>query len=217
MPWAKIYDFCERLHDNLAQDVVEYTGYGNDTQVAVSTSEVRSFIQTELQRLFSEEALAYEFSDGLVRRSGRKHTVDIATRAQVVLGDPGLAGARKHFEKAMGLFRRRTDVDYENCVKEAVCAVEAAGKHLFPSAKAATLGDVAKWLQRTEEVSVPKSLIQVVNGIYGFRNGGEGVGHGGSDGGAATMEVAEFVLAVCASQIIYFVDLANGQEIEAPF
>lgn len=217
MPWAKIYDFCERLYARLAEEVVEHTGYGNDIEVVVSKSEVQSFIETELQRLFSEEGLAYEFSDGLVRRGGRKHTVELATRAQLVLGDPVLQAARKHFEKALGLFRRRTDPDYENCVKEAVCAVEAAGKHLFPSAKASTLGEVAKWLQHTQEVSVPKSLLQVVNGIYGFRNGGEGVGHGGSDGGIATLEVAEFVLAVCASQIIYFVDLARGQEIEAPF
>lgn len=217
MPWAKIYDFCERLYARLPEQVVEHTGYGNEVEIVVSTSEVQSFIEAELQRLFAEEGLAYEFSDGLVRRGGRKHTVDLATRAQVVLGDPALQAARKHFEKALGLFRRRIDPDYENCVKEAVCAVEAAGKCLFPLAKAATLGDVARWLQHTDEVSVPKSLLQVVNGIYGFRNGGEGVGHGGSTGGIATLEVAEFVLAVCASQIIYFVDLASNQDIEAPF
>lgn len=217
MPWDRVYDFCERLHSRLAQNVTEPTGYGNDYEEVVSRTEVQAYIETELQRLFAEEGLAFEYSDGVVRRGGRKHTVDLATRAQVVLGDPALLPARKHYDKALHFFRNRATPDYENCVKEAVCAVEAAGKLLFPTAKASTLGDFTKWLQKTKEVSVPQSLIQVVNGIYGFRNGGEGVGHGASEGGVATLEVAEFVLAVSASQIIYFVDLANGREIEAPF
>lgn len=218
MPWDRVYDFCERLHSRLATNVTEHTGgYNNDYEEVVSKTEVQEYIGTEIQRLFAEEGFAFEYSDGLVRRGGRKHTVDLTTRAQVVLGDPALMLARKHYDKALQFFRNRAAPDYENCVKEAVCAVEAAGKLLFPSAKASTLGDVIKWLQKAKEISVPPGLLQVVTGIYAFRNGGEGVGHGASEGGVATQEVAEFVLAVCASQIIYFVDLANGRETEAPF
>jgi hypothetical protein len=102
-------------------------------------------------------------------------------------------------------------------VKEAVCAVEAAGKTLFPAAKAATLGDLAKWLVTTKDVSVPKALGQTITGIYAYRSGGDGVGHGGAAGGVATAEVAEYVLAVCASQIIYLVDLSNAQDVDVPF
>jgi len=212
LPWDKVYDFCERLHSRLARDVGYYTN--EYFEITTPKSEVQTYIQGELQRLFSEEALAFEFSDGLVRRRGRKHTVELTTRAQVVLGDPLLTSARKHYDKALFFFRSRDNPDYENCVKEAVCAVEAAGKALFPTAKAATLGDLAKWLP---SASVPKTLAQVVTAIYAYRNGGDGVGHGGSAGGVATLEVAEFVLAVCASQIIYFVDLTNSQTEDAPF
>jgi hypothetical protein len=76
-----------------------------------------------------------------VHRKGRKHTADLVSRADVVLGDPRLDSARKHYAKAAQFFRAPTKADYENAVKEAVCAVEAAGKALFPEAKAATLGD----------------------------------------------------------------------------
>ena len=53
--------------------------------------------------------------------------------------------------------------------------------------------------------------------VYAFRSGGDGVGHGGSNGGKATLEVTEYLLASSASQIIYLVDLANSMEVDVPF
>lgn len=215
LEWDKVYDFCERLYSHLASSV----GYewNNEYQETTSKAEVQTYIAEELQRIFIEESLAFEFSSGKVSRRGRKHTVEVTTRAQMVLGDPKLGSARRHYEKAMGFFRHPSKPDYENSVKEAVCAVEAAGKVLFPSAQAATLGDLAKWFGKTSEVSIPKALVQTITGTYGYRNGGDGVGHGGSSGGVATVEVTEYILAVCASQIIYFVDLANSQDADIPF
>lgn len=215
LSWEKSFDFCEQLHDHLAQDVGQF--WNDDFQVEITKTEVQVFITGELQRLFEEESLAFDFTDGLVRRRGRKHTVDLASRAQVVLGDPRLAAARTHYDKALKFFRNPSSPDYENTVKEAVCAVEAAGKSLFPNAKASTLGDLAKWLGTTKEVSVPKALIQTITGIYAYRSGGDGIGHGGSAGGIASAEVAEYVLAVCASQIIYFVDVSTCSDNYLPF
>lgn len=216
MPWAKIYDFCERLYSHLANQDGWEDNFGNYTE-KISRTESQAYITGELQRLFLEEALAYEFTDGAVRRRGRKHTVELASKSQVVLGDPKLMSARQHFEKALQFFRHPTKPDYENSVKEAVCAVEATGKVLFPMAKASTLGDLIKWFGSTTTVTVPKAINQTLTGIYAFRNGGEGISHGASTGGRASVEVTEYVLAVCASQIIYFVDLANGLEGEIPF
>ena len=166
LSWDKVYDFCERLHSHLSQEV----GYRDDFDFHITTpfSEVQAFIADELQGLFLEEGLAFEFADGLVRRRGRRHTADLASRAQVVLGDPRLASARKHYDKALQFFRRPSKPDYENAVKEAVCAVEAAGKALFPTAKAATLGDLAKWLVTSKDVAVPKALGQTITGIYAY-------------------------------------------------
>ena len=216
VPWAKAFDFCERLHNHLAVEVggVDFS----DNYYAVKPrSEVQEYVAAELQRLFLEEGLAFEFSDGLVRRRGRKHTVEITTRADVVLEDARLVAARRHYGKALQFFRHPSQPDYENCVKEAVCAVEAAGKSLFPEAKASTLGDLLKWMSTSKDVSLPKALAQTFHGNYGFRSGGEGIGHGGSTGGHATRDVAEYVLSVSASQIIYLVDLDNGRQVDVPF
>lgn len=215
LSWDRTYDFCERLHGHLSKEVGYH--YDDEYQVKYTISEVQLFISNELQRLFEEEELAFEFTEGLVRRRGRKHTVDVTTRAQVVLGDPHLANARKHFEKALQFFRNPKNPDYENTVKEAVCALEAAGKTLFPDAKAKTLGELASWLSRTKEAGIPKTLVQTITGIYSYRSGGEGVGHGGTEGGVATVEIAEYVLAVCASQIILLVDVSTSKDHTIPF
>jgi len=214
LQWEKVYDFCERLYSHLATEV----GYNHNDEyiVTVSKTDAQQFLAEELERLFREENLAFEFRDGIVQRRGKRHTVTQISKAESVLADARLVPARKHFAKAVRYFRDRVKPDPENAVKEAVCAVEAAAKELFPNAKAATLGDVVKWLTGTEAGKLPKAIGQTFTGLYGFRNGGDGVGHGGATGGAVTPSIAEYALASAASQIILLVDLANTEE-EIPF
>lgn len=208
LSWEKSFDFCERLYSYLAQDV---TGWNDDhVQLITDKTEVQKSMVVDLQRLFEEEQLAFEFTPEGVQRQGRRHTVELAAQAQTVLGDPRLSGSRKHYEKALRFFRATVRPDYENCVKESVCAVEAAGRALFPNSNAKTLGDLSKWLKVTEEVDIPVSLTKVIDGIYGYRSGGEGIGHGGALGGVATSQVAELILAVCASLIIFLIDNSDS-------
>jgi len=101
-------------------------------------------------------------------------------------------------------------------VKEAVCSVEAAAKGLFPDAKAATLGDFIKWATGQKTHLMPNTIGQTFSGLYGFRNSGEGVSHGAASGGAVTPEIAEYVLGVAASQIVFLSDLASEDE-QPPF
>jgi hypothetical protein len=214
LAWERVFDFCERIHSYLAKEV----GYRADMDnfvVTASKSDVQAFFANELQRLFQEENLAFEFRDGLVQRRGRRHTVDQVSKAEAVLAAEQLNAARKHFAKAKGYFRDRNKPDPENAVKEAVCAVEAAAKDLFPDANATSLDDSIKWLTRTGKL--PKTIGQTLTGLYGFRGTGQGVAHGGTTGGEATTSIAEYVLASAASQIILLVDLAKAEENEVPF
>jgi hypothetical protein len=211
LPWEKVYDFCERLHSHLAKEI-GINDFNNEYIVRITKTEVQQFLVDELERLFREENLAFEFRDGLVQRRGKRHTVNQVSKAETVLADARLATARKHFAKALRYFRDRVKPDLENAVKEAVCAVEAAARELFPNAKAATLGDVVKWLTGAEAGKLPKAIGQTFTGLYGFRNGGDGVGHGGATGGVVTPSIAEYALASAASQIILLVDLANTEE-----
>jgi len=190
----------------------------NSNAISHSKADAEEFIAHELQRLFEEENLAYEIRDGLVQRRGRRHTVDQVASAEGALSQAGLDAARQHFAKAQRYFHDRNNPDLENAVKEAVCAVEDAAKNLFPDANGTTLGDVIKWLTGPEPGKLPKTIAQTLTGLYGFRNSGDGVGHGGSAGGVVTPEIAEYVLATAASQIILLVGLAPKEaEEEMPF
>lgn len=212
--WQSAFDFCERLHGFLARDAGELDRDG-DFVVSTPLSEVQAYISRELNRLFLEENFAYTFAEGEVRRRGRNHTNEQISNAGMVMGDARLASARRHFSKALGFFRDAKAPDYENAVKEAVCAVEAAGKALFPDLQASTLGELVKAMIQSQ--LLPKAIGQTMSGLYGFRSGGDGIGHGGSTGGAATVELAEFAIASSASQIILLLEIANKREEEIPF
>jgi hypothetical protein len=213
LDWERVYDFCERLYSHLAQGT---TVYDNNREITITKAESQLFFAEEMQRLFEEESLGYEFRDGLVQRRGKRHTIDQINKAERALADQRLEAARKHFSKALRYFRDREKPDPENAVKEAVCAVEAAAKELFPDAKAATLGDFVKWATGSERCLLPKTIGQIFTGLYAFRNGGEGVSHGATSGGVVTTELSEYVLATAASQIILLADLAGNDE-DPPF
>ena len=69
----------------------------------------------------------------------------------------------------------------------------------------------------TKTGEIPTTVAKTFHGLYGFRSGGDGVGHGGTTGGRVTPELAEYVLAVAASQIILLVDLAAALDPGVPF
>jgi hypothetical protein len=209
LAWDKVLDFCERLYTVMARTPPGVQG-------GISKGDVQEHIASELQRLFIEENLAFEFVKGVVRRRGRRNTADKIARAETVLGDPRLSSALVQFNKALKYFRNVPDPDYENAVKEAVCAIEATARALFPKA-GSTLGDVISSLEGNGEDQIPKALAKTFHGLYGFRSGGQGVGHGGATGGAVTKEIAEYVLATASSQIVFLFDFSAAIEQEPPF
>lgn len=133
LDWDRSYDFCERLYSHLTQDICRWH---NEEEITFTKVQAQAFFAEEVQRVFEEESLGYEFRDGVVQRQGKRHTINQTNKAERTLADQRLDAARRHFSKALGYFHDRKKVDHENTVKEAVCAVEAAAKELFPDAKA---------------------------------------------------------------------------------
>ncbi len=217
LPWERVYDFCQRIYSDLAQAVWGQDPQTGEPEISTTRDEVQKHIAQELQLLFWEENLAFEFSDGAVRRRGRQHTMDQIARSGLVLGDPKLSEARGHYNKALGFFRNVSNPDYENTVKEAVSAVEAAAQALF-SSEGEQLDDILKAIEGSEEGQLPKPITKTFYGLYGFRGSGKGVAHGtaGTGSGAATKEIAEYALAITASQIVLLVNFTTASN-EIPF
>lgn len=217
LPWQKRFDFCEIIYLKLAYVPDEYF-FHYQNQTPFTLSDAQTYLEKEIQQLFIDEFFAYEFIKGSVIRKGRKHTVETADRAQYVMSDKRLQSARMHYSKALNFFRDRRQPDYANTVKEAVCAVESAGKDLFPQAKASTLGELINWLKnKKNNIAIPSALTNTFTSVYALRNSAEGVAHGSANGGEITAAIAEYILSLSASTIIYLVDLANSTEPEIPF
>ncbi len=214
LPWQRVFDFCERLYSTLATST---TVLNIDMETMVedkSVQEVRLEIEREIQNLFDEENLDYEFVEGKVVRATTSHTTNILAKADVALASPDLSEARVHFRKAQNFFKDKENPDYRNAAKEAVCAVEAAAKRLFPG-DGNTLDEVIKRLQKDKilDATIAKSF----TGIYAFRNSGKGVAHGEGTGAEATRPIAEFVLDSAASQILLLAALHAEQDTSVPF
>lgn len=213
--WDKLYDFCERLYSKIAC-LSEYTSFGE----LISEDRIipRGFLETELRRVLREESLAYDFIDGSVLRFGRKNTESLISKSQTVLNDSRLIEARRHFRKALDFFRTSKGADYENSVKEAVCAVEAAGIRLFPESRAKTLSELIGWFKSdrcSKKLLTP--VLNTLSAIYALRGSANGVSHGAASGGEVSPEISEYVMAVCAAQIVLLVSLAPAETDDVPF
>lgn len=217
LPWQNAFDFCERLYTKLAIETRRWVE-GEDGGTTDKTIDVvRSEIAIGIQQLFFEENFAYAFVDGQVVRSGNAHTMSRIDAANIALRDRRLDDARVHFRKALKFFRTRVAPDFENAVKEAVCAVEAAAKKLFSAASGDTLSDVMKRLSKQDEKRIPPALAKTFDGLYGFRGSANGVSHGAGGGGTVTAHIADYSIAVAASQIIYLVALEQSEDTATPF
>ena len=217
LTWSKVFDFCERLYSHLASPPSHWNDYLEELEDSMPREEVQRYIVEELQRIFLEENLGYSFDQDGVRRRGRSHTIQQISKAEPTLGDPRLNTARQHYKKALHYFEHPTKPDYENTVKEAVCAVEAAARNLFPDTKSKTLGEVVKRIRGTGEGQIPKPISDTITGLYAYRNSGDGVSHGGARGGKATPAIAEYALSLAASQIILLHEVASEDKEEVPF
>ena len=61
LEWDKVFDFCERLHGHLVREVSYFDSDAQAHVVTTTRSDAQKYIVGELQRLFLEENLAFQF------------------------------------------------------------------------------------------------------------------------------------------------------------
>ena len=180
--WWQFYDTCEVLWRSL-----EYK---------------RDNLSEEINTLFREEHLGFELRDGKVEKIGSGFTDAQIKEARYLLKEPEFKGADEHFEKALKALNTRPKPDVENCVKDAVSAIESVGRIIVNDDKA-MLSDIIKGMAK--DGTIPKPLDEVIQRIYAYRGDQPGVAHGLVGTSKVTIDEAEFVLAVSAAIIIYLV------------
>jgi hypothetical protein len=155
--------------------------------------------------------VGYEFRGTLIERIGAREADVVVAQARGILHDPQLGGPDEQFQKAIGFFNQRPQPDVENCVKDAVGAVEALAEILLgkPSIQ---LNDAIKEIG--EQKGIHKTLQQMVEKLYAYKGDAPGAGHGKTSAKPPVrIEDAEFVLSTSAACIVYLARL-YGKAVE---
>lgn len=211
LEWWQIYTFCERVYSHCIGDDDDISSEGMER-----ASGDKRYFAGEVNNLLSEENLAYEFADGQFLRRGRAHTQVSLLRAGSVLGQSRLAEVRTHYNKARSFFQV-PEPDVENCVKEALCALEACLNILRPKVDWKDFVRGVERIQGNTDGKIPPPLAQAIVKLYGYRGSGQGVAHAALGGNRVTALEAEAVLSLVASFITYLVDLYPEEKEEIPF
>ncbi|GHV07902.1 hypothetical protein AGMMS50229_15460 [Campylobacterota bacterium] len=110
-----------------------------------------------------------------------------------------------HTKKALDLYSNRVKPDYENTIKESICAVEAICVVLTGSTgKEATLGKAIKKLENND-IRIHQSLQEAYVKIYGYTSDEGGIRHGSIDFHDAPEEDAKYMLISCSAFVNYLV------------
>jgi hypothetical protein len=191
--WWRFYDLCELIFQYLYS---EYKPWGE------KFSEL-------LNSLFVDEQLGFEMKDGKVEKVGSGFIDAQVKKARYLLKEPEFKGADEHFEKAIKALNVRPNPDVENCVKDAVSAIESVGRIIVNDEKA-LLSDIIK--DMVKKGAIPTPLDQAIQKVYAYRGNQPGVAHGAVGASKMTVDEAEFVLAMSAAMIIYLVKKGKKAE-----
>lgn len=217
MPWNKVFELIERIYFKLLKCVNEYDMNGNIICEIESITDVRNYYSEEIRTLIFEEHLGFEYKDGIFYRRGYlKTSQSISLVTTTVLSDPILSKSRVHYLKALQFFNSVKTPDYENAIKEAICAVEACLITLFSTNISRAFENIRRIIG-SEYNKSPAPIIEALIKIYGYRNSGDGVAHATSQGLKVTEKEAELIIAVTADYITYFYSLLKKEEEEVPF
>jgi hypothetical protein len=186
--WWQFYDICLVMWDALEENSFAYRYKGEFSK--------------QVNTLFAEEHLGFQLRDGSIERVGTAFIDAYIKEARYLLKEPEFKGADYLFEKALKAINARPNPDVENCMKDAVAAIEAVARIIVNDDKA-KLSNIIKDLANNG--IIPKPLDEVIQKVYAYRGSQPGVAHGSIRPSEATIDEAEFVLATSAAIIIYLV------------
>ena len=150
--------------------------------------------------LFEREYVGYRFVKDKITTITDKNEIESINEA--ICSE--YKAVNEHLEKSLEKLSDRNKPDYENSIKESICAVEAICEIITGSKGGqATLGNMLKKLEESG-VRIHGALKEAFNKLYGYTSDTKGIRHAGDIGGPnATFEEAKFMLVSCCAFINY--------------
>jgi hypothetical protein len=209
--WHRVYSFCERVYSKLLRAVIIEFEEWED-----SIARTMKYYTDELNIILEEENLAFHFSDGQFRRRGIAQTQKAFERVGAVLVDPRLNKVKEHYNKARRFYDMRPQPDVENCVKEALCSLEACVEIVTGKKASKDFERAIRQLEGNDADKIPSPIGEAMIKLHSYRGNGQGVAHASIQGNRVSAIDAELVMSLVASYISYLVDLYPPVQ-EIPF
>ena len=150
-----------------------------------------------INNIFKEENVQHRFVNGIITDIINEHEIKEIQESLDKNDDSSV-----HISKAINHLYNRQKPDYENSVKESICAVEVKCKEITKDPKA-TLGSAIKKL-KDKGIIVHPSFEQGISKLYGYASDAKGIRHGGGKETTITEKEAKLVLTICTATCNYF-------------
>jgi hypothetical protein len=185
--WWEFYDVCESAYTYLK------------SRLSLNHAVIFS---RDANSLFASDFLPWAFNrNGLIERINPPAIAGKLQGTHQLLSDPRFAGPEQQFVKANQHLNERPNPDVENCVKDAVGAVEGVARIVSGQEKA-TLSQLVRSHFRGQ---MHQTLLDSMDKVYAYRGDVEGVGHGQTKPSGLTIDEARLVLGLCADYMVYLV------------
>ena len=204
LDWKRLYAFCERVYSRLICEVSRWEN--NDHIIITSLDEARRYYEEELNTILSENGIGYAFIQGQFQYPGRVQTQKLIQRVGAVLSQPRLAPVAAHYYKSHRFFQMAPAPDTANCVKEALCALEACVEVVTGVPASNDFDKAVRQLQGNEPGKIPPAIASGMVKLAAYRGAGQGVAHAALQGSPVTPIEAELVMNLVASYITYLAD-----------
>jgi len=177
--WWQVFDLCEAL---------------------VKLCRFREQIAERIDAIFAEEGVPYRMTgDGIVWRFTEDAAKVLGDTTRYLVNEPSLRGPSQQWRKAMDHLSERPP-DAENCIKDAIGAVEGTGR-ILSGRETETLSTLLKPFAR--QIDMHPVLAGMVDKLYAYRGDEQAVAHGATQEPKDLLAEAEFVLHVSAAVITY--------------
>ena len=204
LPWHMVCLFLERVY---AKHLRSVNGYENGCEMELtSITEVEDYFVHEVNQILDEDGIGFKFANGEFQRSGRPSTQRAIHQTGAVLADERLRIIKIHFIKAKQFYDQKPASDCENCVKESLCALEAAIE-ILTGKSAKDFEKVIKQISGNAPKQIPAPIAEAMIKLHGYRGSGVGVAHAAIKGNRVESTEAELVLSLVADYITYLVNL----------
>lgn len=178
--WYEVYDFIEKHLSCLADDKRD--------------NRIRQY-----NDLLESEKSGYRILLGEVCPITNSEELNAITEA----GTTDFDSVNEHIRKALSKYSDLQNPDYENSIKESICAVESIC--CIITGVKSTLGTALKKLE-DNDIYIHTAMKNAFSSLYGYTSDENGIRHGGMDFTNAPAEDAKYMLVSCSAFVNYLIE-----------